>query len=88
MAVHDALSGGVRLFGVEHVFQFHLGHDIGMSLDRLMRNTLAFDHFTHLDKPWREAMKIDNCIARRQDATGLWFVECGFRLLRLTGMWV
>ena len=45
MATHDLASRGVCLFREEYIYLFDPGHNIGVSLDRLMMNDL-----THLDE--------------------------------------
>jgi hypothetical protein len=74
MAVHDALSGNVRLFGGEHIFHFHLGYNIGILFDQFMANALALNHFTHLNDSRRYAIRTDNRIPRLHGATGSWSI--------------
>jgi hypothetical protein len=58
----DLVSRGVSLFREEHIFLFHLGHNIGMPLNLFVINILAVDSFTHLDQVRRKALEGDYCV--------------------------
>jgi hypothetical protein len=60
----DLSSSGVSLFREEHIFLFHLGHNIGMSLDLFVANVSTVDSFNYLEQVRRQALKRNHCVSR------------------------
>jgi hypothetical protein len=60
----DLSSSGVSLFREEHIFLFHLGHDIRMSFDLFVPNVSAVDCFNYSKQVRRRTLKGDHCVSR------------------------
>jgi hypothetical protein len=59
----DLSSRGVSLFREEHIFLFHLGHNIGMSFDLFVANVSAVDCFNYLEQVRWQTSEVDYCIS-------------------------
>ena len=47
---HDLSSSGVSLFREEHIFLFHLSHNIGMPYHLFVANFLIANNFNYLEQ--------------------------------------